>query len=185
MGYALARAAVGRGREVILISGPVELSPVPGAVLVPVISALEMREAVNIHFPSAAAVIMAAAVADYRPWYNSRHKLKKGGAEISLQLVKNPDILEELGRNKGNTILIGFSAETENIIDNARKKLKSKNLDLIIANNISAPGSGFSGDTNQVVIIDRRGRVEELLLMSKDDLADRIIKWTMDYSEVK
>lgn len=184
MGYALARAAVKQDRKVVLISGPVELPPVPGVVMVPVISALEMREAVSSHFSSAAVVIMAAAVADYRPRNNYRHKLKKGGVKISLQLVRNPDILEELGRNKGDTILVGFSAETENIIDNARKKLKSKNLDLIIANDISAPGSGFSGDTNRVAIIDRRGRVEELPLMSKDDLANRIIMRTMDYSKI-
>ena len=182
MGYALARAAIGQGQEVILISGPVELPPIAGAVLVPVISALEMREAVNSHFPSADAVIMAAAVADYRPEDNSRHKLKKGSADISLKLVRNPDILEELGQKKGDTILIGFSAETENIIDNALKKLKSKNLDLIISNDISAPGSGFSGDTNQVIVFDRRGMADQWPMMSKDDLADRIIKLTMDYS---
>jgi phosphopantothenoylcysteine decarboxylase / phosphopantothenate---cysteine ligase len=181
MGYALARAAVEQGREVILISGPVGLPPVPGVVQVPVVSALEMREAVKAHFPSAAVVIMAAAVADYRPRYNSRHKLKKGGIELSLELERNPDILEELGEIKGDAILVGFSAETENIIDNARKKLKSKNLDLIIANDILSPGSGFSGDTNRVVIIDRQGGIEELPLMSKDELADLIIKRTMEY----
>ena len=150
MGYALARAAVGRGQEVILISGPVELPPIPGAVLVPVISALDMREAVNSHFPYADAVIMSAAVADYRPEDKFLHKLKKGGAEISLQLVRNPDILEELGQKKGDTILVGFSAETENIIDNTLKKLKSKNLDLIIANDISAPGSRSEEHTSEL-----------------------------------
>ena len=181
MGYALARAAVDEGFEVILISGPVGLPSVPGVVQVPVVSALEMREAVKAHFPSAAVVIMAAAVADYRPRYNSRHKLKKGGIELSLELERNPDILEELGEIKGDTILVGFSAETENIIDNARKKLKSKNLDLIIANDISAPGSGFAGDTNRVVIVDRQGGIEELPLMSKDEVADLIIKRTMEY----
>jgi len=185
MGYALARAAVDHGLEVILISGPVELPPVLGAVLVPVISALEMREAVRVHFPSADAVIMAAAVADYRPRRNSRHKLKKGGAEISLELVRNPDILGELGQKKGDTILVGFSAETENIIDNALKKLKSKNLDLIVANDISAPGSGFSGDTNQGIVFDRRGMAVQWPMMSKDSLADRIIRWTMDCLEVQ
>ena len=185
MGYALARAALQRCREVILISGPVELPPVPGVVMVPVISALEMRDAVMTHFPSADAVIMAAAVADYRPRFNSRRKLKKGGAKISLELVTNPDILKELGRKKGDVILVGFSAETDNIIDNAREKLKSKNLDLIIANDISAPGSGFSVDTNRGIIVDRRLRVDELPLMSKDRLAEHIIKYTMDYIEVR
>jgi phosphopantothenoylcysteine decarboxylase / phosphopantothenate---cysteine ligase len=183
MGYALARSLVEQGCETVLISGPVGLPPVSGAVMVPVISALEMREAVSRHFSTAAAVIMVAAVSDYRPRENSLHKLKKGEPEISLQLVRNPDILEELGQIKGEKILVGFSAETENIVDNARKKLKSKNLDLIIANDISAPGSGFSGDTNRVIIIDRRENIEKLPLMSKDELADHIIKRTMDYLE--
>jgi len=185
MGYALARSASNRGWEVILISGPVELPPVPGVVMVPVISALEMRDAVRNYFPSVNGIIMAAAVADYRPRFYSRHKLKKVGLEISLELVKNPDILEELGRKKGDSILVGFSAETDNIIDNAQEKIKSKNLDLIIANDISAPGSGFSGNTNRGIIIDRHCRVEELPLMSKDDLAEHIVKYIMDYIEIR
>ena len=180
MGYALARTAVERGQEVVLISGPVELPPVSGALLIPVTSALEMRAEVNKHFPSADVVIMAAAVSDYRPVRRFPFKLKKSEKEISLPLVKNPDILEELGRIKGDKILVGFSAETDNCIDNARKKLKSKHLDLIVANDISIPGSGFSSDTNQVVLIDRRGEVDDLPMMSKETLAgliiDRVIK---------
>jgi len=180
MGYALARSAVERGQEVVLISGPVEMPPIPGALLVPVTSALEMRAEVNKHFPSADVVIMAAAVSDYRPARRFPFKLKKSEKEISLSLVKIPDILEELGRVKEDKILVGFSAETDNCIDNARKKLKSKRLDLIVANDISIPGSGFSLDTNQAVLIDRRGKVDDLPMMSKEALAgliiDRVIK---------
>lgn len=181
MGYALVRSAVKFGCEVVLISGPVGLPRIEGALMVPVVSAIEMKEAVNIHYTTSDAVIMAAAVADYRPRSSYRQKLKKGKEEILLSLVKNPDILGELGEKKGDKILIGFSAETENIIDNACKKLKSKNLDLIIANDISAPDCGFSGDYNQVVTIDRTGKIEKLPLMSKDIIADRIIKWTINY----
>lgn len=183
MGYALARAAVERGHQVVLISGPATQPPVPGAELIPVVSALEMRAEVKMHIPSVGVVIMAAAVSDYRPAQYFASKIKKAGSKVSLTLVKNPDILEELGRDKGDMILVGFSAETENIIDNAREKLKSKNLDLIVANNISVPGRGFASDTNQVVLIDRRGSIEELPLMNKDDLAGYIIGRVMELLE--
>ncbi|MFH1038287.1 MAG: bifunctional phosphopantothenoylcysteine decarboxylase/phosphopantothenate--cysteine ligase CoaBC [PVC group bacterium] len=175
MGYALARAAAERGSEVVLISGPVSLDPVPGARLVPVTSAREMRAAVMEHAPSADAVVMAAAVSDYRPARFSPSKLKKVEERISLSLVRNPDILGELGRRKGGAFLAGFSADTENIVDNAREKLKCKGLDLIVANDISAPGSGFGAETNRATVIHRDGRVEEWPMMSKDDLAGRII----------
>ncbi len=175
MGYALARAAVKRGHDVVLISGPVSLPPVAGAVLVPVVSAREMRSAVREHFPTADAVIMAAAVSDYRPERFSRSKIKKGAAKTALALVRNPDILAELGRRRGKAFLAGFSAETENIIDNARQKLKSKRLDLIIANDISAPGSGFDTETNRVSVLSRDGSVEEWPLMSKNALGEKII----------
>jgi phosphopantothenoylcysteine decarboxylase / phosphopantothenate---cysteine ligase len=175
MGFALARAARDRGAEVVLISGPVSLPPVSGVEFIPVVSAREMRSAVRSRLPGAGAVIMAAAVSDYRPARYSRRKLKKGSAGQTLSLVRNPDILEELGKSKGELFLAGFSAETENIIDNAAKKLKSKHLDLIVANDISAPGSGFVSETNRAVVIDRDGSVEEWPLMSKDELAERIV----------
>lgn len=175
MGFALARAARERGVEVVLISGPVSLPPVSGVKFVPVISARQMREAVTAHLPGTGAVIMAAAVSDYRPLRYSRDKVKKVRPRIALPLLRNPDILKELGRKKGDLILVGFSAETENIIDNAREKLKSKNLDLIIANDISAPGSGFAVETNRVIVIDRKGFGEEWPLLNKDELAERII----------
>jgi phosphopantothenoylcysteine decarboxylase / phosphopantothenate---cysteine ligase len=175
MGFALARAARQRGGEVVLISGPVNLPPPPGVKFVPVTSARQMRTAVKAHLPGAGAVIMAAAVSDYRPVRYSRRKLKKGSGRLSLSLVRNPDILGELGKNKGDPLLVGFSAETENIVDNAGKKLKSKRLDLIIANDITAPGSGFASETNRVIVIGRDGVPEEWPLMSKDALAERIV----------
>jgi len=175
MGYALARAALERGHDVILISGPVSLPPVPGVRLVPVTSAREMRAAVMEHAPAADAVVMAAAVSDYRPARFSPAKLKKAGERISLPLVRNPDIIGELGGRKGGAFLTGFSADTENIIDNAREKLKSKGLDLIIANDISAPGSGFGAETNRATVIHRDGKVEEWPLLGKDALAGRIV----------
>ncbi len=176
MGFALARAARDRGAEVVLISGPVSLPPVSGVEYIPVISAREMRSAVRSRLPGTGAVIMAAAVSDYRPARYSPRKLKKGPAGQTLSLVRNPDILEELGKSKGELFLAGFSAETENIIDNAAKKLKSKRLDLIVANDISAPGSGFVSETNRAVVIDRDGSVEEWPLLSKDELAERIVE---------
>ncbi len=175
MGFALARAARERGGEVALISGPVGLDPPPGVELVPVTSARRMRDEVFRRLPGAGAVIMAAAVSDYRPARYSRKKLKKSGGRVSLDLVRNPDILGELGRKKGEVVLVGFSAETENIVDNAAEKLKSKNLDLIVGNDISAPGSGFAAETNRAVVIDRTGVVEEWPLLTKNELAERII----------
>ncbi len=175
MGFALARAARERGGEVALISGPVVLDPPPGVELVPVTSARRMRDEVFRRLPGAGAVIMAAAVSDYRPARYSRKKLKKGPGRLSLDLVRTPDILGELGRKKGEVVLVGFSAETENIVDNAAEKLKSKNLDLIVGNDISAPGSGFAAETNRAVVIDRTGVVEEWPLLTKNELAERII----------
>ncbi len=179
MGFALARAARQMGGEVVLISGPVSLSPPSGVKFVPVTSACQMRDEVRKRLPSAGVVIMAAAVSDYRPEGYSPEKLKKGGSRLSLNLVRNPDILAELGEKKGDLILVGFSAETENIVDNAAEKLKSKHLDLIVANDISAPGSGFAAEDNRVIVIDPAGGPEEWPLMSKTALAERIIERIM------
>lgn len=175
MGFSLARAARKGGWEVVLISGPVSLTPPPGVEFVPVTSARQMRDEVERHLPGAGAVVMAAAVSDYRPARYSRRKLKKNQSRLTLDLVRNPDILAGLGKKKGGPVLVGFSAETENIVDNAVKKLKSKNLDLIVANDITAPGSGFAAETNRVVVIGREGVPEAWPLMSKDALAGKII----------
>ncbi len=175
MGYALARAAKECSHEVTLISGPVELPPPEGVAVVPVVTALEMREAVRERFPDAQVVIMAAAVSDYRPEEKLDRKMKKAEEEITLKLIRNPDILEELGKEKGERLLVGFSAETDNLIDNAAQKLKTKNLDLVVANDLTVPDSGFASDDNRVVLLDRRGGVEEWPLLDKEEVARRLI----------
>ena len=174
MGYALARAALRRGATVALVSGPTALEPPSGARLIEVNTAAEMREAVLKEYPHSSAVIMAAAVADYHAVAPSGQKMKRGVGDLELRLIPNPDILKELGQNKDGKWLVGFAAETENLTANAQKKLREKNLDIVIANNVAEEGSGFDGDTNVGTIIDRTGAVRSLPLMSKDDLADCI-----------
>lgn len=181
MGYAIARAAKLRGAEVTLISGPVTLLPPPGVRAIRVTSAAEMREAALGAFSEASIVIKAAAVADYRPELRSLEKLKKQGETVTLSLVRNPDILAEMGTLKGEQVLVGFAAETCDLHDHAGKKLEEKNLDMIIANDVTQEGAGFSIDTNIVKIIYRDGRIEDLPLMDKtklaDELLDRVIAW--------
>lgn len=175
MGFAVARAARRRGAQVILVSGPSAL-PVPSGVkFIPVHTASEMREAVLGSLPGVSMLVMAAAVSDYRPKGTSPEKIKKSRAELTLPLELNPDILHEAGQRKEKRLLIGFAAETESLLANARKKLAEKNLDLIVANDVRLPGAGFQVDTNVVKLIDRSGKVEELPLMSKEDLADCVL----------
>jgi len=175
MGHALAHVAQKRGAEVILISGPTSLTPPRKVKFIKVGTALEMREATLREFQTATVVIKAAAVADYRPTVKEERKFKKSDSSITLALEKNPDILKELGKNKGSRILIGFAAETERLIKNAQDKLKAKNLDLIIANDVSQESSGFSSDTNQVKIIDQEGTIEDLPLLPKGEVAELIL----------
>ena len=175
MGFALARAARRRGAEVTLISGPTSLAVPPKMKHIPVRSAVQMGEAVMGHLESASVLIMAAAVSDYRPKQRALEKIKKSAPEAVVELELNPDILAEAGRHKKSRILVGFAAETENLLASSREKLKKKNLDLIVANDVTLPGAGFGVDTNIVKIIDRDGKVEELALMAKEDLADRIL----------
>jgi phosphopantothenoylcysteine decarboxylase/phosphopantothenate--cysteine ligase len=174
MGYALARAAARRGAEVVLISGPTALAPPAGVKLTAVNTAAEMRQAIFDEYAACTAVIMAAAVADYHPAQVSADKLKRGTDSLDLRLEPNPDILKELGQRKDGKLLIGFAAETGNLEANAEKKLREKNLDMIVANDVTKEGSGFDGDTNIATIIDRRGATRSLPLMSKDELADHI-----------
>lgn len=174
MGYALARIGLRRGARVTLISGPTPLSAPPGAHLIRVRTAAEMREAVLQEFPRATTVLMAAAVADYHPDQAAGEKLKRAAGPIVLKLEPNPDILRELGARKNGQILIGFAAETGELLANASKKLHEKNLDLIVANDVTQEGSGFEGDTNIATLVDRKGTVRSLPLMSKEELADRI-----------
>jgi phosphopantothenoylcysteine decarboxylase / phosphopantothenate---cysteine ligase len=173
MGYALARAGLRRGAEVALISGPTELEPPSGARLIRVTTAAEMRDAVLEEFPRCTTVIMAAAVTDYRPVDRANRKIKRGKGPIELRFEPNPDILKELGARKDGKVLVGFAAETEELIANAEKKLREKNLDLIVANDVTEAGGGFDLDTNVATILDRGG-ARTLPLMSKDELAEQI-----------
>ena len=175
MGYALALMAKRRGAGVTLISGPSFL-PRPGGVrFVEVATALEMRDAVMAHFERATVIIKAAAVADYRPAVRATAKIKKEEGMLSLSLERNPDIIAEVGQKKGNRILIGFAMESENLLENAVRKMTKKNMDYIVANLVTQGGAGFQCDTNIVTIMGRDGEREELPMMDKLEVADRIL----------
>ncbi len=176
MGYAIARAAVERGARVLLVSGPTALAAPLGVEFHPVVSACQMQQAVLKLAPSCSVVVMAAAVADYRPAVRSSRKIKKSaGDRLSLELERNPDILAGLGRLAGERLLVGFAAETEDLLSNARQKLVEKNLDLIVANDVTREGAGFDVDTNIVRLLYRDGRDEEFPQMSKDDVAGMLL----------
>ncbi|MGL4362101.1 MAG: bifunctional phosphopantothenoylcysteine decarboxylase/phosphopantothenate--cysteine ligase CoaBC [Cellulosilyticaceae bacterium] len=175
MGYALATEAVARGAEVTLISGPTQLACPKGVQRIDVNTAIEMYEAVHEHFEWADAVIKTAAVADYRPEIQSVQKIKKDGNTLSLKLVPNPDILKSLGEKKKDKVLIGFAAETQNVVEYAKEKIKKKHLDFIVANNISQKGAGFKGDTNIATIITKEEKVIDYPQMTKIQLAHHII----------
>ena len=184
MGYALAKSALRRGAQVTLISGPSSHKPPRGSRFIGIESAEEMKRVVTANLKDATIVIMSAAVADYKPAKAASEKIKKGKGGLSLELERTPDILSEVGKRKGKRLVIGFAAETENLVANATNKLKEKNLDLIVANNVKEPGAGFGVDTNIVTIIDRNGTIEELPQMTKEEVAgfvlDRIspLSWT-------
>ena len=186
MGFALAKMATRRGADVILISGPTHL-PVPGGNIrfISVGTASEMREAVLEQYKECSVIIKAAAVSDYHPKSVSKQKLKKLDASASLELERNPDIIGEIGSLKGDRVLIGFAAETRDLIANARKKLKEKHLDLIVANDVSRSDSGFATETNKVVIIDSRGKVDPLPVKSKDEVANIILERVVEILTIK
>ncbi len=175
MGYAIARAARRRGAEVVLVSGPVCLEPPYGVKTIKVVSAAEMTEVALREFAAATMVVKAAAVADYRPEIRAEAKMKKKGASLTLALTQNPDILAEMGKIKEERILVGFAAETAALVQNALKKLREKNLDLLVANDVTQEGAGFSVDTNIVKILCRDGSIEDCPLMDKELLADIIL----------
>jgi len=177
MGYALTRVARRRGANVWLVSGPSTQPCPPGVTRFMVRTALEMQEVVMEHFPQTDVVLMAAAVSDYRPASFVGTKIKRGGEEMILRLNHNPDILLELGKQKTGQILVGFAAETDDLESHALQKLKRKNLDLIVANDINRADSGFAVDTNEVTLIHRDGQVEPLPLLSKEEVADRVLDW--------
>lgn len=176
MGCEIAKSAVNAGAEVVLICGKIDVAPPSGVTFIKVESAVEMREAVLKNFAAVDAVIMSAAVADYRVKNPAAQKIKKSAENLTLELVKNPDILRELGTLKTSQVLIGFAAETQNILDYARKKLAEKNLDFIVANDVTAEGAGFAVSTNIASIIHRGGEVETFDMMSKSALAEKIIE---------
>lgn len=171
MGFALARVAKRRGAQVTLVSGPTGLRPPPGVRFLQVESAAQMRDAVMENLEQATVVVKAAAVADYRPEEIRGDKIKKVQDSYLLSLTKTPDILAQVGEKKGDRILVGFAAETSDLLENARGKLARKNLDWIVANDVTKPGSGFATETNQVTIIGRDGTLEELPQMSKEEVA--------------
>ena len=175
MGYAIARAASDRGAEVTLVSGPVSLRAPEFVHTVPVRSAEEMYQAVTEHFSSADVLIMAAAVADYTPADYHQEKMKKQEGDFSLPLKRTRDILKSVGETKQqHQIICGFSMETENMLENSRKKLQSKRCDLIAANSLRQDGAGFGTDTNIITLISS-GEIKELPLMSKTDAAHCIL----------
>ena len=175
MGYSIAEAALARGAEVTLISGPTNILPPNGAVLIKIETALEMYNAVMDNFKDKHIIIKTAAVADYRPATVSVDKIKKGGENLNLKLVRNPDILDELGKIKKDKILIGFAAESKDIIKNAKDKIFKKNLDFIVANDITEEGAGFGTDTNIVTIIDRSNKIEKIKKSNKINIAHHIL----------
>jgi phosphopantothenoylcysteine decarboxylase/phosphopantothenate--cysteine ligase len=174
MGYAVAEAAIARGAEVTLISGPVSLTPPRGARTISIRTASEMYQAVKDNLDNATLVVMAAAVSDYRPASVSAQKIKKNGAGLAIDLVPTDDILAAVGKEHSSRVIVGFAAETEHLIANAKKKLTEKGADLIVANDVSASDSGFDVDTNRITLVSSNN-VVELPLLSKREAADRIL----------
>lgn len=174
MGYAVARQAMLRGAEVTLVSGKVNLPPVPFVKMIYITTAEDMYNAVTSEFENTDIVIKAAAVADFRPKRIADDKLKKADGMDSIELEPTKDILKELGKNKKDRFICGFSMETKNMTENSRKKLENKNLDMIVCNNLKVEGAGFQGDTNVVTVIDKTN-ITELGIMSKTEVADKIL----------
>src|SRR5579859_656840 len=175
MGYAIAEAAAKRGAKVILVSGPVSLETPSGVERIDVRTAEEMRRAVEEQFAGASIAILAAAVADYRPAQPRGEKIKKGATPLAISFEPTTDILAEVAKNKGNRMVVGFAAETDHVAENARKKLASKNADLIVANDVTTEGAGFDRDTNVVTLFSRDGRDLALPKMLKSEVAQRIL----------
>jgi phosphopantothenoylcysteine decarboxylase / phosphopantothenate---cysteine ligase len=175
MGYALAQAAKDLGADVTLISGPTNLTPPTGVTFVEVESAANMLDAVMNVFNDASVVIKSAAVADYHPKVTFGQKMKKKDGDLAIEMERTTDILKTLGQKKDGQLLVGFAAETEHVEEYAMKKLQTKNADLIVANNISTEGAGFGGDTNIVTLFYKDGHHQDLPLLSKKDVSERIM----------
>ncbi len=175
MGYAIAHNAIRRGAQVVMVSGPVNLPPPEGAQVISVNTADEMYQSVMKNYENCDVLIMMAAVADYRCETIAANKIKKTQDDMTIQLTKNHDIAAELGKIKGSRLLVGACAETENLMENAKKKIKAKNFDLIMANDVTKEGAGFGTDTNVVQILSKDGQVTILPLMSKNEVADQLM----------
>jgi phosphopantothenoylcysteine decarboxylase/phosphopantothenate--cysteine ligase len=177
MGYAVARSALSRGHEVVLISGPVALTPPEKARTIRVKTAKEMLAAAMKHIGWCDALIMVAAVCDWQPASVSARKLKKTELSSALPLRPTPDILKSLAPEKGRRVYVGFAAETCDLVHEAKRKLREKQLDLVVANDVSRADSGFEVDTNRAVLVPASGETRELPLLTKDALADEILQW--------
>jgi phosphopantothenoylcysteine decarboxylase / phosphopantothenate---cysteine ligase len=177
MGYAIAEAARDRGARVTLVTGPVAIEPPDGVQVVRIETSADMARETLARAPGASIVVKAAAVADYRPVHVADRKMKKepGGGGITLELERTEDILAALGRAKGGYVLVGFAAETDDLVENARKKLEAKNVDLIVANDVTREGAGFDATTNAATLLFRDGRRVDLDTMTKREMADRIL----------
>ena len=181
MGYAIARAAVKMSLQTVLVSGPVNLTPPEGVEFVPVESAAEMAEAMKKAAADADIIVMAAAVADYRPKQYSTSKVKKSDGDMCIELERTEDILLSLGKNKKpGQILVGFAAETDDLLQNAQGKLERKNLDYIAANIVGVPGRGFGADNNAITLLSRDGSRTEFALQSKEALAESLLKFVLE-----
>lgn len=184
MGYAIARAAMLRGADVTLVTGQTELTPPPGVHTVKVMSAADMADAVKARAEEQDIIIKAAAVADYRPKHSADEKIKKKDGDLTLELERTEDILGYLGEHKRKgQFLCGFSMETENMIENSRKKLEKKHLDLIAANNLKQAGAGFGTDTNIVTLLSEND-IMELPLMSKEEVADALLDYILRHRSI-
>jgi len=181
MGWALAEAARDRGAGVVLIAGPTGLPPVPNVMVVPVVTAEDMRKEVVARFLDSDVLIMAAAVADFRPASPARGKIPKGRGTRALALEPTPDILMDLPPRRAGQLVVGFAAETGDLVERARAKLRRKALDMIVANNVTEPGAGFGAETNRATLLDRAGRCDALPLMSKLELAHRILDAVLEF----
>lgn len=177
MGYAVAAAALRRGHEVCLVSGPVALTPPAGAACIQVMTALEMLAAVEERVAWCDALVMSAAVADWRPASVSTTKLKKARMAATLALLPNPDILATIAARKAQRVFVGFAAETQDPAAAAQEKLRRKGLDMIVANDVSRSDAGFAVDTNQVTCLTVEGERFDWPLLSKVEVAERILEW--------
>lgn len=181
MGYVIAEEAKKRGAEVVLISGPTSINPPLGVEIISINTTREMLKAVEEQFSGCDILIKAAAPLDYRPENVSDKKIKKTSDELNIKFVKNPDIVAQISTKKHNQVIVGFAAETDNLIENAKDKIQRKNLDFIVANNILEDGAGFKGDTNIVTIIDKNGNKESYEKMLKEDLSKVILDKAIQY----